>query len=85
MLGSVGKLELVGLCFKRSCSKYRRGKTHAWSTPIHKVVLPKAQYSRHVNKFPSLLKQRNSTAYSEKLESAYVKAHYIIEKKDTRE
>ena len=47
-------------------------------------MLPKEQYLKHVNKFPFLLKQRNSTAYNRKMESAYVKAHYIIEKEDTR-
>ena len=80
MPGSIGKLELVGLCFKGSCSKYRWGKTHARSTPIHEVVLPKEQYPKQVDKFPFLLKQRDSTAYNEKLESAYVKAHYITKK-----
>ena len=85
MSGNVGKLELVGLCFKVSCSKYHWRK-HTWSTPIHKVVLQKKEkYSKQVNKFPFLLKQKNSTAYNEKLESVYIKANYIIEKKYTRE
>ena len=63
-----------------SCPKYRREKAHTGSTLIHEVVLPKEQYPKQVYKFLFLLKQRNSTAYNEKLESTYVKAHYISKK-----
>ena len=78
-------IELIGSCYPDSLLQIFSKRQIHGAHSFTKLYCPKDRHLKQVNKFLFLLKQRSSTAYNEKLESAYVKAHYTSKKEKIQE